>query len=419
MTKTLLITSMYPPHHYGGYELSCQDVVERWRARGHDVSVLTSDLAIDGVETPAEERSLGVRRELEIYWRDHELLRPGVRERAGIERRNQRRLQRALSDVGPDVVSVWHMGAMSLGLLSSLIDSRLPLVYVVCDDWLIYGPQLDPWAALFVRHRLTGQMVSRVTGLPTTLPDLGASGTFCFVSNSIRHHAEAWTPWSFPDSTVVYSGIERHDFPARPSAGDAWAWRLLYVGRIDDRKGIDTAIEALQALPHARLTVVGRGDRRHLDELHALAHRLGVAERVRFVDAVDRRLLARHYHDADVVVFPARWAEPFGLVPIEAMACGVPVVATGTGGSAEFLADGHNCLQFESGDAAGLAATVERLAADEALRRRLVAGGLQTAAELDVDRLADVLEQWHTAAVRRFANGRPPDRQPVLARTAG
>ena len=56
MTKTLLITSMYPPHHYGGYELSCQDVVERWRARGHDITVLTSGLTVDGVETPADER---------------------------------------------------------------------------------------------------------------------------------------------------------------------------------------------------------------------------------------------------------------------------------------------------------------------------------------------------------------------------
>src|SRR3989442_15647474 len=70
MTKTLLITSMYPPHHYGGYELSCQDVVERWRARGHDVTVLTSDIVVDGVKTPEGERWQGVRRELEIYWRE-------------------------------------------------------------------------------------------------------------------------------------------------------------------------------------------------------------------------------------------------------------------------------------------------------------------------------------------------------------
>jgi glycogen(starch) synthase len=421
MTKTLLITSMYPPQHYGGYELSCQDVVKRWRARGHTVTVLTSDLAVDGVETPTDERQEGIRRELEIYWRDHELLRPSVRARAGMERRNQDRLRHALADTQPDVVSVWHMGAMSLGLLSTLVAANVPLVYVVCDDWLIYGRQLDRWARLFVRHPVTARLASRLTGLPTTLPDVGASGSFCFVSDSVRRHAEAWSAWSFPDSTVVYSGIERRDFPARaPSAERAWESRMLYVGRIDDRKGIDTAIAAVPLLPDAaRLTVVGRGDRRHLRDLGALASRVGVADRVQFLDAVDRSSLADHYHEADVVVFPPRWEEPFGLVPVEAMSCGVPVVATCTGGSAEFLGDGRNCLRFEPGNAEDLAAAVQRLADDRGLRERLVAGGLQTAAELDVDRLAYVLEQWHVAAATRFAAGRPADRQPVDARVDG
>jgi glycosyltransferase involved in cell wall biosynthesis len=415
MTKTLLITSMYPPHHYGGYELSCADVVERWRARGHDITVLTSDLTVDGVETPADERRQGIRRELEIYWRDHELLRPGIRARAGIETRNQRRVRGLLAEVQPEVVSVWHMGAMSLGLLSTLIDTGVPLVYVVCDDWLIYGPQLDRWAAPFRRHHLLARLATRLTGLPATLPDVGASGTFCFVSDDVRQHAEASSSWSFPDSTVVYSGIERRDFPAR-TASAPWRWRMLYVGRIDDRKGIDTVIEALPLLPEgAQLTVVGRGDRSHLRQLHMLAARLGVSDRVRFVDAVDRASLARYYHDADVVVFPPKWDEPFGLVPVEAMSCGVPVVATCTGGSAEFLGNGGNCLRFQAGDAGDLAGAVRRLADDEGLRARLVAAGFHTAAELDVDRLADVLEAWHEAAARRFATGRPADRRALDA----
>ena len=97
------------------------------------------------------------------------------------------------------------------------------------------------------------------------------------------------------------------------------------------------------------------------------------------------------------------------------MSCGVPVVATCTGGSVEFLGDGVNCLRFEAGNANDLAGAVRRVADDEGLRARLVAGGLQTAAELDVDRLADVLEAWHVAAATRFASGRPADRRPVSA----
>src|SRR5436305_13725091 len=93
MTKTLLITSMYPPHHYGGYELSCQDVVERWRGRGHDVTVLTTDMRLPGVTAPADERARGVRRDLRFYFADGDLARPPLWKCVAVERPNQRPLR--------------------------------------------------------------------------------------------------------------------------------------------------------------------------------------------------------------------------------------------------------------------------------------------------------------------------------------
>ena len=133
--------------------------------------------------------------------------------------------------------------------------------------------------------------------------------------------------------------------------------------------------------------------------------------RVRF-DEVPRSQLAMRYRDADALVFPSEWEEPFGLVPVEAMACGTPVIASGTGGSAEFLVDGANCLLAAPGDAVSWAGAIARLAGDAALRARLVRGGLATADELDVDRLAEVFEAWHAAAAARFADGTPLHRPP-------
>jgi glycosyltransferase involved in cell wall biosynthesis len=115
------------------------------------------------------------------------------------------------------------------------------------------------------------------------------------------------------------------------------------------------------------------------------------------------------------MVFPSTWAEPFGLVPIEAMACGVPVVATGVGGSREFLVDGENCLLFTPGDEASLVEAVRRLASDPGLRARLVRNGLETAAELDVDRLADDMEAWHVYEAGGAVG--PPPRQLILHST--
>jgi glycosyltransferase involved in cell wall biosynthesis len=98
------------------------------------------------------------------------------------------------------------------------------------------------------------------------------------------------------------------------------------------------------------------------------------------------------------VIFPSRWDEPFGLVPLEAMTQGAPVVATRRGGSAEFLADGGNCLEVTADDPGGVAAAVRRLAGDAALRRRLIEGGRKTAARYTAERLADTLERIHLEA---------------------
>ena len=411
VTSALVVTNMYPPHHFGGYELSCHDVVSRWRARGHDVTVLTTSMRVPGVAD--DPRETGVRRELRFYWRDHQLVTPSIPGRIAIERHNQRRLAAALDEIGPDVVSVWNMGALSFGLLTTLVERRVPLVYVVCGDWLVYGMAMDPWARMFEGHPRASRVARRLTGVPAAVPDLGASGAFCFVSDALRGDAEKRSRWTFPRSTVTYSGIDRTLFSPRAEAEDhdrAWNWRLLCAGRIDRRKGIDTAVRALAELPEgARLDVVGRGDATELARLRALAAELGLSGRVQFSD-VERHELADRYRAADVVVFPPVWDEPFGLVPLEAMACGTPVVASGTGGSAEFLRDGENCVLFPRGDHVALADAVNRLAGDVELRSRLVVGGARTAGELDVARLADVLDEWHAAAAGGFASGLPPDR---------
>jgi len=90
--------------------------------------------------------------------------------------------------------------------------------------------------------------------------------------------------------------------------------------------------------------------------------------------------LPRAYAEADALVFPVRWREPWGLVPLEAMAVGRPVVATGTGGSGEYLRHEENCLLFEPDRPSALAAALTRLAGDEALWGRLREAGFPTAA---------------------------------------
>jgi glycogen(starch) synthase len=423
VTSILVVTNMYPPHWLGGYELSCRDVVARWRRRGHRVSVLTTTLRLAGRSGGPDDGApeSEVRRELAFYWDDHELVNPRPWRRWAIERANQRRLRKALVETAPDVVSVWNMGAMSLGLLATVHRAGIPMVLVVCDDWLVYGPRLDPWTRMFFDHGRRARLARWLTRLPTGPPDLDRVGPACFVSDFTRRRAREWSRWSLPRSAVVYSGIDPADFPLdRLAPRSGWDWRLLFVGRLDDRKGVETLIRALALLPgEATLDVVGPGPEAYVARLRELVAELNLAGRVRFRQ-VPRAELGAVYAAADVFVFPSEWDEPFGLVPVEAMACATPVVATGTGGSAEFLADGVNCLRYPVGDATALAAAVERLAGDPGLRARLVAAGRSTAADLNVDRLAEELEAWHLAAARGFADGEPaPRRPPVTTVPAG
>jgi len=389
--RVLSVGNMYPPHHQGGYELIWQDADRHLGAAGHEVRVLTTDHSEPGVR---EAGDADVRRELRWYWRDHGWPRLGATERLALERHNARVFDAHLAGFAPDAVAWWSMGGMSLSLMERARRAGVPGVGLICDEWLVYGPEVDQWIRLF-RRRPWLRGIGALTGLPTRV-DLPACARYLYLSDVLRNDAANADP-GLGAGEVAHRGPDTRDFreaPARP-----WAWRLAYVGRIDPRKGIDDAIRALAELPaEARLAVVGGGDTGHLDELRRLAAQLGLEDRVAF-SAASRAELQAAYAEADAVVFPVRWREPWGLVPLEAMAVGRPVVATGAGGSGEYLEDGGNCLLYDPGQGAGaLAARLRDLAGDEGLRARLRAGGLETAAGISARRYNELIEAALAAA---------------------
>jgi glycogen(starch) synthase len=371
--RVLAVGNMYPPHHFGGYELVWRAAVRHLERHGHAVRVLTSDLDTG----TAEPDDPDVHRELRWYWRDHGFPRRPFRERLAIERNNARVLWRHIDEHRPDAVTWWSMGGMSLSMLEQVRRAGIPAVALVHDDWLDYGRHADGWTGLFTfRLRRAAPLVERAVRIPTRV-DLEHAARYVFVSETTRRRA-AEAGVRPVDTGVAHSGIDPgfvDPAPERP-----WGWSLLYVGRIDARKGIETAVAALARLPdEATLAIDGGWDAGEEARLRELAAGLGVEARLRFRGQRTREQVRADYEEADVVVFPVIWEEPWGLVPLEAMARGRPVVATGRGGSGEYLRDGENALLFEAGDPAGLADAVRRLAADPALRARLREGGLETA----------------------------------------
>jgi len=371
--RVLAVGNMYPPHHHGGYELVWESAVEHLRARGHDVRVLTTDTDT-GTDLPD---APGIHRELRWHLRDGEFTRLSPPAVVRLAHHNHRVLRRHLHDQRPDVVSWWSMGGLTLTLVEDVRRRGLPSVAFVHDDWLAYGPRVDPWTRAFrgPRRGRAAPAAERVLGVPARV-DLARASAYVFVSEFTRRRAESLGLGPLVAS-VAPSGI--HPDFLTPAAERPWSWRLLYVGRLDPRKGVDRAVDALGQLPAAHLTVVGGWDAVERTRLERLATDAGVTERVDFAGQRDRRALLDAYAACDAVVFPVLWDEPWGLVPLEAMGRGRPVVATGRGGSAEYLRDGENCLLFDPDDPGALAAAVQRLAHDPALRKGLRDGGLRTA----------------------------------------
>ncbi|HEY2772080.1 MAG TPA: glycosyltransferase family 4 protein [Solirubrobacteraceae bacterium] len=376
--RVLAIGNVYPPHHLGGYEVIWQGAMRHLRSEGHQARILTTQYLGRGVAPHAAEDP-DVHRELDWYWHDHvwRTMRPAQRLR--LERANARIFDRHLREFRPDVITWWPLGGMSLSLIERGRRAGLPALLFVFDYWPAYGPQRDLWTRMWAPRPRAAVIAERLTGIPTRL-NLSAAGRWLFCSRSMRDETLS-LGLDIPDQTILQAGVDRSYLSApREDEAPPWRWRLLYLGRVVQQKGVRTAIESLVQLPaEAALRIVGEGDPDYRAELEATARELGVADRVRFEASYPREALVDVFRAADAVLFPVIWPEPFGLVPLEAMALGRPVVATGRGGSGDYLEDRGNALLFEAGDARALAAALQTLASDQALRGRLRAQGYETA----------------------------------------
>jgi D-inositol-3-phosphate glycosyltransferase len=188
--------------------------------------------------------------------------------------------------------------------------------------------------------------------------------------------------------TVVPCGVDvgcfTPDGPAEPRRPDRH--RLVVACRLVERKGIGNAISALAALPDAELHVAGGPDVRELDSdlearrLRGLAAELGVGDRLVLRGRIARVEMPALLRSADAVVC-VPWYEPFGIVPLEAMACGVPVVASAVGGQIDSVVDGVTGVHVPPRDPETLAGALAVLLDHPERRAELGAAGVRRARE--------------------------------------
>lgn len=192
--------------------------------------------------------------------------------------------------------------------------------------------------------------------------------------------------------TVVYNGIDTTVFapPPQPVTLPASPFRLLFVGRLQEWKGVETILRALALVPDAELTIAGDGaDRQRLTTLCAS---LALADRVTFLGSVERHALPALMHRHHALVASSYASETFGIGLVEAQACGLPVIASRFGGFVEVVSEGVTGVLYPPRDHAALADAIRALHADPDTRVRMATAAPAWAAQFAWPAVTDRIE---------------------------
>jgi glycogen synthase len=206
---------------------------------------------------------------------------------------------------------------------------------------------------------------------------------------------------------VIHCPVDTGRFDGAPRAASRPMRRLIWVGRLTPDKGLMTALKAM-ALVRGRypgeLSVYGAGDAGYVKELKAFVEQESLP--VTFGHVSRPELMPSIYAEHDALLFTSEWAEPFALTPLEAMACGLPVIGTTTGGSAELFRDGCNARTYAAGCAEELAARIIEMDEQPDQRAAIARAGFEEvrrrfAEPVIVDQIEDYLRE--TLELRRGA----------------
>ena len=282
---------------------------------------------------------------------------------------------------------------------------RSERIRVVCIGDLVYGG----WLIFPLRRLLGRKVVVYVHGEEVTTEDCGglfdawrrrfldeADAVVC-VSRFTREALIGPMGASPSKIAVLPNGVDTERFHVRAPAADAAARYgvagrrvLLSVGRLVPRKGMDHLVQAMEIVtrthPEVHLLIAGEGALR--STLADLIAKRGLGASVTLLGAVTDEALAELYALADIFALPNRQmpdgdTEGFGLVFLEANACGKPVIAGQAGGATDAVVDGVNGLTVDGADVSGIAAAIIRLIEQPALCQSLARSGLDLAARSD------------------------------------
>lgn len=404
----LVITNFFPPYIIGGYELLCQDVANSLKERGHTITILTSNY---GLKSSAIDdhvyRFLNLEADIDYYRIRDAWLYPRK------SNNNVHHLRNLIAKHQPDVVFIWGMWSLSKPIAEEaemLMGSRV--VYYLANPWPIQpNMHVAYWDS--PENGLIGKIVKPVIRVPARVIlrkewkpyHLRFEHAPC-CSIALRDQLLA-AGIPLQDAPIIYEGINLDSYvrSQRENTNQKLTLALLYVGILAPHKGVHTAIEAISLLApnirsNIRLTILGAGQPGYESRLHNMVSENNLGDYIAFKNPIPRTELPEFLSQYDVLLLPSIWEEPLALIMQEALANGLVVVGTMTGGTKEIILDGDNGMLFPAGDSTILARKINLLVNDPGMRLSLAKNGQATAeAKFNIHRMVDELEAYLTAVV--------------------
>lgn len=277
-------------------------------------------------------------------------------------------VRRAVREFRPEAVVVnmfaHHLSPLALGAIGGL-----PAVLLVSDYKCVcpVGSKLLPDNTLCRDHAGRICLERGCVGFAHWLRDLAR---YALVRRQLRRFGAILCCSDWVTATLLEHGLAARTlyWPSIPPTPRfrreaAPTARLLFIGRLDREKGVELLLRSFAALPDrargVELRIGGQGPLR--PALEALARSLGIADRVAFLGWLDAGSVEAELARAWALVVPSLWAEPLGLVAVEAVSRGVPVVVSANGGLAEIVEPGVTGLLFPNGDAGALVDCLGRI----------------------------------------------------------
>jgi glycosyltransferase involved in cell wall biosynthesis len=402
--RLLFLSNFFPPVRPGGYTQWCHEVADRLAARGHTVGVLTSCYELE--KASADEHNIYRLLHLEgdlIYYQPLHFFTRWKKH----HRENLAYLEHTVQDFAPDLIFVWGMWALSKAL-PALAEQLLPgrVVYYLSDYWpsaldmhtTYWQSQPRRWPMQAPKRVLSKAAMSILA--KEGQPELRLEQVICVSARVRELLVEAGLP--IQHARIIYGGTDIERFlSVRERDYQSGFLNLLYAGQLVRHKGVHTAIEAMARLVNEKkvnqvsLTIVGSGHPDYEAFLRDLVDRECLQNYVRFHESVSKDKMPALLQQFDVLIFPSIYEEPLARVTQEAMAAGLIVVGTTTGGTKEILSDGKTGCTFAPEDADGLAEQVTRLINDPELCGRLAQAGRQTVLEnFTLDKMVEEIEAY-------------------------